>query len=163
LAPGPRGVHVAKPVDQVDTHVLENVQSQILEICFAKGCTTKLKNARSLNAQVCTSKLPVILFYTVVFCFVRFSLHNYATNVANKQTSTGSHPHPLSHYLTFSCRVVDGQFSDWDDWSPCTSACGFAQKKRRRYCTNPAPQHGGADCVGRRKELQDCGNPQCEG
>ena len=58
LARGLSGVHVHRLVDQVNIHVPENVQFQILEIRFVKEHTMKLKNAWLLIAQVCTSYIP---------------------------------------------------------------------------------------------------------
>ena len=49
---------------------------------------------------------------------------------------------------------VDGGFSNW---SLCSKSCGGG--KQTRTCTNPAPQNGGADCVG---DLQrDCNTQGC--
>ena len=45
------------------------------------------------------------------------------------------------------CRI-DGAWSEWSPWSPCSRTCGMAVKRRRRSCTNPMPQHGGAQCDG---------------
>jgi hypothetical protein len=33
--------------------------------------------------------------------------------------------------------------------------------KRSRGCTNPAPEHGGANCVGDLGETQDCNTNNC--
>ena len=51
---------------------------------------------------------------------------------------------------------VHGAWSDWSDWSSCnTYSCGhFTPVKftysryKLRYCSNPAPQHGGKVCNG---------------
>ena len=37
---------------------------------------------------------------------------------------------------------VDG---GWSEWSECSKQCGGGWKKRS--CTDPAPAHGGADCL----------------
>ena len=37
---------------------------------------------------------------------------------------------------------VDGA---WSEWTKCTKSCGGGKKKRT--CTNPAPAHGGAECL----------------
>ena len=52
--------------------------------------------------------------------------------------------------------VVDGAWSDWSSWSPCSSSCGEGQETRTRTCTNPAPAHGGKDCPGEAKETRAC-------
>ncbi|XP_066275664.1 coadhesin-like [Branchiostoma lanceolatum] len=51
---------------------------------------------------------------------------------------------------------VDGGWSDWSPWAACSVTCGNGTETRDRTCTNPAPAHGGADCVGLAQELQDC-------
>ncbi|XP_035685697.1 SCO-spondin-like [Branchiostoma floridae] len=51
---------------------------------------------------------------------------------------------------------VDGEWSDWGPWSDCSVTCGSGTETRNRSCTNPAPAHGGADCVGPDEEVQDC-------
>ncbi|XP_046971911.1 semaphorin-5B [Vanessa cardui] len=60
---------------------------------------------------------------------------------------------------------VDGSWSAWGVWSPCTgSGCGAGAgaRERRRTCDSPAPQHGGADCDGPRVERQPCDLRPCE-
>ncbi|XP_045779006.1 semaphorin-5B [Maniola jurtina] len=60
---------------------------------------------------------------------------------------------------------VDGSWSPWGTWSPCTGTgcgAGAGMKERRRVCGSPAPKHGGADCDGPRSERQPCDLRQCE-
>ena len=45
------------------------------------------------------------------------------------------------------CRI-DGGWSQWSLWSPCSRTCGISVKRRKRSCTNPVPQNGGAQCDG---------------
>uniref|UniRef100_A0A8C9ETS2 Complement C8 alpha chain n=1 Tax=Pavo cristatus TaxID=9049 RepID=A0A8C9ETS2_PAVCR len=47
---------------------------------------------------------------------------------------------------------VDGRWSCWSSWTPCQSG----SRHRRRQCTNPAPQHGGAPCMGRDVQSSSC-------
>ena len=58
---------------------------------------------------------------------------------------------------------VDGGWSDYGSWSECSVACGGGTQTRTRTCTNPAPTHGGADCVGEAAETQDCNIQPCPG
>ncbi|XP_048584029.1 A disintegrin and metalloproteinase with thrombospondin motifs 7 [Nematostella vectensis] len=57
---------------------------------------------------------------------------------------------------------VDGQWSDWGEYSACTVTCGFGVQHRVRTCTNPSPQFGGKDCVGTHKgEWRICKKQTC--
>ncbi|XP_076099012.1 SCO-spondin-like isoform X4 [Mytilus galloprovincialis] len=59
---------------------------------------------------------------------------------------------------------VDGQWSDWMQWSSCTVSCGGGGfQQRKRECNNPAAQYGGKDCNGNNAEVQDCGDFGCPG
>jgi len=60
----------------------------------------------------------------------------------------------------FSC-AVDGGYSDYGDWSECSAKCGGGTQTRTRTCTNPAPAHGGAECVGDSSETQACNEAPC--
>ena len=51
-------------------------------------------------------------------------------------------------------KPIDGV---WTDWSTCSAACGGGTQVR--YCTNPAPQFGGAACVG--ASSQSCNSQDC--
>ncbi|XP_062592704.1 uncharacterized protein LOC134254174 [Saccostrea cucullata] len=56
---------------------------------------------------------------------------------------------------------IDGGFTDWSVWSTCTVSCGGGTRTRTRTCTNPAPENGGADCVGDRSQTENCNTQEC--
>ncbi|KAL5263015.1 hypothetical protein ACHWQZ_G008430 [Mnemiopsis leidyi] len=60
---------------------------------------------------------------------------------------------------------VDGGWADFGAWSECTQPCGRLRgtQTRTRTCTNPPPQHGGADCTGVAAESQTCYTDSCLG
>ncbi|XP_061196679.1 MAM and LDL-receptor class A domain-containing protein 2-like [Saccostrea echinata] len=66
---------------------------------------------------------------------------------------------------TQTCNIqgcpIDGGYTNWSAWSTCTVSCGGGTQTRTRTCTNPAPQNGGADCVGSSSESQSCNNILC--
>ncbi|XP_063690486.1 uncharacterized protein LOC134823063 [Bolinopsis microptera] len=61
---------------------------------------------------------------------------------------------------TESC-TVDGGWSDYGEWSECSKECGTGFQTRTRTCTNPAPAHGGTECVGEKTEEQNCNTESC--
>ena len=77
------------------------------------------------------------------------------------QSDNGRTPSILQPCLVFIS--VDGGFTDWSSWGSCTQSCGGGTQQRTRACTNPAPQHGGSDCVGDTTEEQACGTSTCSG
>ena len=56
---------------------------------------------------------------------------------------------------------VDGGYSDFGDWSECSAECEGGTQTRTRTCTNPSPDHGGADCVGDSSETRTCNTHPC--
>ena len=68
----------------------------------------------------------------------------------------------LDQYLKISA-PVDGGWSDYGDWSECSAKCGGGTLTRTKTCTDPAPAHGGADCVGEATESQNCNEHECPG
>ena len=47
---------------------------------------------------------------------------------------------------------ADGRWSCWSSWSECRGG----SRERRRQCNNPAPQNGGAPCLGKSLQTQAC-------
>ena len=66
--------------------------------------------------------------------------------------------------MTFNdCILVDGGFSSWSTYSPCSKTCGVGTQYRRRTCTNPRPAHGGDGCSGPLTESKTCQIKHCPG
>ena len=44
--------------------------------------------------------------------------------------------------------LIDGGYTEWTIFSPCTAKCDGDQgnRVRRRFCANPEPQFGGSNC-----------------
>ncbi|XP_028669475.2 properdin-like isoform X1 [Erpetoichthys calabaricus] len=61
---------------------------------------------------------------------------------------------------TMSCRdqeccPVNGGWSTWGPWQPCSVTCKSGVRKRERSCTNPSPSCGG-QCIGSNNETEIC-------
>ena len=54
---------------------------------------------------------------------------------------------------------INGGWTDWTAWFPCSVSCGRGIQISIRYCTNPYPARGGNRCVGPSVKRQIC-NPQ---
>uniref|UniRef100_A0A8C5TNB7 Complement component C7 n=1 Tax=Malurus cyaneus samueli TaxID=2593467 RepID=A0A8C5TNB7_9PASS len=54
--------------------------------------------------------------------------------------------------------VVDGRWSCWSSWSPCSGG----RKSRSRTCNNPSPNGGGKECLGEQHESRACGDEELE-
>uniref|UniRef100_A0A7M5UUA0 Uncharacterized protein n=1 Tax=Clytia hemisphaerica TaxID=252671 RepID=A0A7M5UUA0_9CNID len=48
---------------------------------------------------------------------------------------------------TFPC-PIHGEWGQWSNWTDCDKPCGVGFQNRSRVCDDPAPAHGGDDCVG---------------
>ena len=60
--------------------------------------------------------------------------------------------------------LVDGNFTEWSFWSRCNATCGDGVRSRTRHCSHPPSSKGGADCIGKRLDVQDCKtNKTCPG
>ena len=76
--------------------------------------------------------------------------------------------HLLIYFLTNEkLKTVDGKFSDWSPWSPCSVTCGIGMKNRTRSCMSPEPQFGGKSCteqaLGPSMEATQCYLTPCPG
>ena len=56
---------------------------------------------------------------------------------------------------------VDGGWTNWTDWTECSADCEGGNQRRTRTCTNPAPDHGGAECDGSSSESRSCNSHAC--
>ena len=62
--------------------------------------------------------------------------------------------------------LVHGNYSNWQEWSECSVACGNGTMIRRRSCTNPIPSKDEDNCesLGPQIEMLSCSKPEeCRG
>ena len=66
-------------------------------------------------------------------------------------------------YLFFT--TVNGNYTEWGEFSRCVPNCGNGTQIRQRTCTNPRPAHGGKSCLeqglGDDSEERPCSNGPC--
>ncbi|CAH2311914.1 hemicentin-1 isoform X2 [Pelobates cultripes] len=56
---------------------------------------------------------------------------------------------------------VDGLWSPWFSWGPCSKTCGKGTQTRRRLCNNPSPSFDGLPCEGQDIQMQICNDQHC--
>ena len=65
----------------------------------------------------------------------------------------------------FLLLLVDGNYSEWSEYSSCSVTCGEGTRHRQRACNNPAPSSGGKSCFegGLGPDIQTvaCSGPPC--
>ena len=61
------------------------------------------------------------------------------------------------------CVLVHGGYSEWEQWSACSTTCQDSIRSRSRKCTNPIPQNSGNDCslIGAHTEVEVCNATVC--
>ena len=57
--------------------------------------------------------------------------------------------------------IVDGNWGEWTMWCSCSVTCGSGTRERSRMCNDPAPKHGGKDCVGSNSDSDNCTESPC--
>ena len=58
---------------------------------------------------------------------------------------------------------VNGAWSAWSMWTPCSITCSNGITTRMRKCDSPAPASGGQLCDGQQQESEHCSEGECPG
>ncbi|XP_033947808.1 hemicentin-1 [Pseudochaenichthys georgianus] len=65
---------------------------------------------------------------------------------------------------TISLKVqINGGYSNWEEWGPCSSTCGQGFQERIRLCKNPEPVNGGRSCSDPSIDSRKCQAGLCPG
>ncbi|XP_078383090.1 meprin A subunit beta-like isoform X2 [Oculina patagonica] len=56
---------------------------------------------------------------------------------------------------------VNGHWSRWSEWQPCSKTCDEGVRTRTRKCNNPPPAHAGKPCPGSASEQSFCIMKRC--
>ena len=59
--------------------------------------------------------------------------------------------------------TVDGGWSNWGSYEPCSTTCGLGSQTRQRTCNKPPPSAGGKQCDGSGSETKSCNVKACPG
>ncbi|CAC5416422.1 unnamed protein product [Mytilus coruscus] len=57
--------------------------------------------------------------------------------------------------------IVDGEWSEWGNWSTCSVSCDNGTMTRTRLCNSPTPDNGGNTCSGNSTEYDICEEETC--
>ncbi|KAJ8320276.1 LOW QUALITY PROTEIN: hypothetical protein KUTeg_001863 [Tegillarca granosa] len=63
----------------------------------------------------------------------------------------------------FVLLFIDGGWTSWSVYSPCTQTCGTGSKSRTRTCSSPPPRYNGKVCSGASLETATCNTNHCPG
>lgn len=58
---------------------------------------------------------------------------------------------------------INGNYTEWTEFTSCSLTCGGGTRNRSRTCLNPRPQYGGLNCssLGPAQEGEDCNTHAC--
>lgn len=90
----------------------------------------------------------------------------YLQACPGKNTHAHTHsPKVCGHIITcfdsFHIDLVDGQWTEWSEWSVCDADCGGGMRMRNRSCSNPPVKNGGKGCEGMTIQTQTCNAQPC--
>ncbi|XP_027318206.1 hemicentin-1 isoform X4 [Anas platyrhynchos] len=84
---------------------------------------------------------------------------------SNPSAQHGGKPCDGSAVDSVMCNIrpcpVDGEWSSWLPWGPCSETCGKGTQTRLRLCNNPPPSHDGSYCEGSDAQMQVCNKKRC--
>ncbi|XP_039620349.1 A disintegrin and metalloproteinase with thrombospondin motifs 13 [Polypterus senegalus] len=133
------------------------------------GADDQCKIAFGRGARACTFQRTDIDVCRVLSCHTNPSDHSSCTRMLiplldgtecgpNKWCLKGRCVSPQE---VRSLLPVNGAWSGWTAFSPCSRTCGGGVTFRRRQCNNPRPAFGGRKCEGKHLEAKLCNRQPC--
>ncbi|XP_052223521.1 collagen alpha-1(XII) chain-like isoform X2 [Dreissena polymorpha] len=107
-----------------------------------------------LNAKVFVIGIGAGVSTTELGVIASDNQHVFSVSSFNALTS-------LQAELKKTACTVDGDWTSFGSYSPCTKTCGGGTQFHERSCTNPPPANGGAQCIGQARENKDCNTQAC--
>ncbi|XP_043525490.1 uncharacterized protein LOC122536842 [Frieseomelitta varia] len=77
-----------------------------------------------------------------------------------QQTSCKGSSQDIKSCVINNCSI-NGMWSSWTVWSPCSSSCGIGTQLRNRMCNNPSRSGNGTSCIGSASEFRQCFTKPC--
>ena len=65
-------------------------------------------------------------------------------------------------FLSLNAILVNGGFTEWSEYSACSTTCGKGEQTRTRSCTNPPPSGGGKGCGKVTQQKKKCNPAPCK-
>ena len=65
--------------------------------------------------------------------------------------------------ILFYISTVNGDWSEWTEWSACNKPCNAGRLRRWRFCNNPIPMYNGKSCQSNDTESEVCNLHKCQG
>lgn len=87
----------------------------------------------------------------VGYCFVYVNMASDGSVTEQDDYCISNHPDTVL--------PIDGDWSSWSQWGPCSVSCSTGKQSRGRTCTDPTPAHGGKFCDGYPIEWRPCYTP----
>lgn len=144
--------------------------THIIHVCSMKGCL--LLYIRYMFVLLCVS--CIITLYIVLYMISRDIM--YIMTIMHLMNVTVIITVLVYYYYYHCCCcfclllllyilqcTVDGQWTNWTEWSVCDKTCGTGHSVRIRRCANPPPLYHGKPCEGTDIETQSCNENECPG
>ncbi|XP_026805571.1 uncharacterized protein LOC113548730 [Rhopalosiphum maidis] len=124
--------------------------------CFGKSCTAKTNGTwcKWMKWSECSVQKGNGIIIRKRFC---------RSSNDNKNSFYVSCSGPHTEIGQCYAPGVDGGWSEWQKWSPCSATCDGGIRYRLRSCSRPEPEDSGRHCVGETVQTNKCYIEPCKG